>query len=146
MNEQANKVLAELLQKAVSGIDQAVAFSQAQVPDVIHQLLVWEFVYSFIMFLLAAMSVVPVVFLIKRHVQRVPNGVIDRGWDRGNPRFVRTLIWDEDGTLSLAMAFITPALILYFVWLICVLTDLSWLKIWLAPKLYLLEYAAHLIK
>lgn len=46
MNEQANKILVDLLQKASNGIDAAVSFSQAQVPDVIHQLLVWSSVQS----------------------------------------------------------------------------------------------------
>lgn len=35
MNEQANKILFNLLQKASDGIDAAVSFSQAQVPDII---------------------------------------------------------------------------------------------------------------
>ncbi len=48
MNEQANKILADLLQKASNGIDAAVSFSQAQIPDVIHQLLVWNFTFSLI--------------------------------------------------------------------------------------------------
>lgn len=39
MNEQANKILVELLQKAANGIDAAVSFSQAQIPEVVHQLL-----------------------------------------------------------------------------------------------------------
>jgi hypothetical protein len=43
MNEQANKILVELLQKAANGIDAAVSFSQAQIPEVVHQLLVWKF-------------------------------------------------------------------------------------------------------
>lgn len=35
---------------------------------------------------------------------------------------------------------------LYSVIAFVILSDLTWLKIWLAPKLYLLEYAASLIK
>ncbi|EJH8570517.1 hypothetical protein MU083_001490 [Escherichia coli] len=33
MEEQANKILVELLQKASNGIDAAVSFSQAQIAD-----------------------------------------------------------------------------------------------------------------
>ncbi len=44
MEEQANKILVELLQKASNGIDAAVSFSQAQIPDVVHQLLLWNIV------------------------------------------------------------------------------------------------------
>ena len=52
MNEQANKILVELLQKAANGIDAAVSFSEAQIPEVIHQLLVWQFSKSLIVTLL----------------------------------------------------------------------------------------------
>lgn len=48
MEEQANKILVELLQKASNGIDAAVSFSQAQIPDVVHQLLLWNMVDSLI--------------------------------------------------------------------------------------------------
>ena len=42
MNEQANKILIDLLQKAANGVDAAMSFSQAQVPDIIRQLMVWK--------------------------------------------------------------------------------------------------------
>ncbi|WP_228724015.1 hypothetical protein [Raoultella ornithinolytica] len=44
MNEQANKILVDLLKKASDGIDAAVSFSQAQIPDVISQLMTWKMV------------------------------------------------------------------------------------------------------
>ncbi|MDA6225065.1 hypothetical protein OSK11_24985, partial [Escherichia coli] len=53
MEEQANKILVELLQKASNGIDAAVSFSQAQIPDVVHQLLLWNMVDSLIKTLIA---------------------------------------------------------------------------------------------
>ncbi|EKP8990625.1 hypothetical protein P4K59_005112, partial [Escherichia coli] len=53
MEEQANKILVELLQKASNGIDAAVSFSQAQIPDVVHQLLLWNMVDSLIKTLMA---------------------------------------------------------------------------------------------
>ncbi|MFK9827768.1 hypothetical protein ACJENK_24655, partial [Escherichia coli] len=57
MNEQANKVLSELLQKASNGVDAAVSFSQAQVPDVIHQLLIWNAVSSLMFQAVAILTV-----------------------------------------------------------------------------------------
>ena len=48
MQEEANKILVDLLKKASDGIDSAIAFSQAQIPDVVHQLLVWNMVDSLI--------------------------------------------------------------------------------------------------
>ncbi|WP_370551894.1 hypothetical protein [Enterobacter cloacae complex sp. P2B] len=59
MNEQANKILVELLQKAANGIDAAVSFSQAQIPEVVHQLLVWKFTKS-MMLTLVILATIPV--------------------------------------------------------------------------------------
>lgn len=75
MNEQANKILADLLQKASNGIDAAVSFSQAQIPDVIHQLLMWNFTKSIVMSVLAIMTIYPVVRLVRRSLRRIPDGV-----------------------------------------------------------------------
>jgi hypothetical protein len=57
MNEQANKILLGLLQKASDGIDAAVSFSQAQIPDVINQLLIWKAASSFLSFLIGLLLI-----------------------------------------------------------------------------------------
>ena len=41
MNEQLQKALVELIGKASNGIDASVSFLSAEIPDVIHQLLLW---------------------------------------------------------------------------------------------------------
>lgn len=60
MQEEANKILVDLLKKASDGIDSAIVFSQAQIPDVVHQLLVWNMVDSLIKTLIA-ISTIPLV-------------------------------------------------------------------------------------
>ncbi|MDK1707013.1 hypothetical protein QOM18_01635 [Serratia marcescens] len=44
MPNNANDILISLINRAASGIDQAVDFSKAQLPDVIHQLMMWKVV------------------------------------------------------------------------------------------------------
>lgn len=127
MNEQVNKILVELLQKATNGIDAAVSFSQAQIPDVIHQLLVWNFTESVIFSLLGAM----IFFVAQLGAWRAL-------------KYLRKE-WEDDSISD------HPEVIpIFCVWVVTLAPlgwiDLIWLKIWLAPKLYLLEYAAHLIK
>lgn len=149
MEEQANKILVELLQKASNGIDDAVSFSQAQIPDVVHQLLLWNMVDSLIKTLIAILTI-PLVFrFMKKQCQRVEIGKIcDEGysWERGNPKYRPTMVWDSKGEISFLILPLAGVLIMWGLFIIATVTNMVWLKIWLAPKLYLIEYAASLIK
>lgn len=149
MNEQANKILVELLQKAANGIDAAVSFSQAQIPDVVHQLLVWNFVHSMIITVFALASIPLVIWFIKIQIRKVEIGKFgDEGysWDRGKPKYLPTFVWDKKGEVNPFIMFLLMFVAMWGTWLICLMSNLTWLKIWLAPKLYLLEYAASLVK
>lgn len=63
MSEQASKVLIDLLEKASSGIDSAVAFSQAQIPEVISQLLAWKMAMGIIWFAFGLATIASAVFI-----------------------------------------------------------------------------------
>ncbi|KAA5952051.1 MULTISPECIES: hypothetical protein [unclassified Pantoea] len=148
MNAQAQKILLDLLQKASDGIDAAVSFSQAQIPDVVHQLLVWNFVHSLVITLIAVATIPPVVLLMRKQFRRIGDGVLgddDCSWNRGKPRYIPTLVWDKRGELSMTIMPAGAVLVIWFMWVVSTLLDLSWLKIWIAPKLYLIEYAATLM-
>ncbi|NUU68439.1 hypothetical protein HQN64_20345 [Enterobacteriaceae bacterium BIT-l23] len=149
MNEQANKVLAELLQKASSGIDAAVSFSQAQIPDVIHQLLLWNFVQSLIMTIIALASIPLAVWIIRSQCKKVEIGIIGGegwSWEKGNPKYASTLVWSHNGELNPLVLPFGAVLLAWLSSVLAVLANPAWLKIWLAPKLYLIEYAASLMK
>lgn len=128
MNEQANKILADLLQKASNGIDAAVSFSQAQIPDVIHQLLMWNFAESIIFSLTGVL-----LFLLAQYLTFRIFKYLRKEWEGD-------YFSDHPEAILLSMAW----LLINFIPI--TLLDLSWLKIWIAPKLYLIEYAAHLVK
>lgn len=148
MNAQAQKVLLDLLQKASNGIDAAVSFSQAQIPDVVHQLLVWNFVHSLLVTLIAVATIPPVILLTRKQFNRTQDGVLgddEFSWNKGKPRYIPTLVWDKRGGLSVAIMPAAAVMTFWFMWVITALSDLSWLKIWIAPKLYLIEYAATLM-
>ncbi|HAG1922162.1 TPA: hypothetical protein G8Y28_002419 [Salmonella enterica] len=149
MEEQANKILVELLQKASNGIDAAVSFSQAQIPDVVHQLLLWNMVDSLIKTLIAILTIPLVFWFMKKQCQRVEIGKIgDEGysWEHGNPKYRPTMVWDSKGEINFSFLPLAGVLILWGLFIINTVTNMVWLKIWLAPKLYLIEYAASLIK
>ncbi|HAX3035068.1 hypothetical protein JEM57_22530 [Escherichia albertii] len=149
MEEQANKILIELLQKASNGIDTAVSFSQAQIPDVVHQLLLWNMVDSLIKTLIAILTI-PLVFrFMKKQYQKVEIGIFDNEgwlWEKGKPKYKPTMIWESNGEISFLILPLAAVFVLWVSFIIAVVTNMTWLKIWLAPKLYLIEYAASLVK
>ena len=93
-------------------------FSLQEIPDVIQQLLCYHFWTSLVLFCIGICLTI-ITFFITKHM-------IKKGIDE----------------FSITMSLIPSAIIIPpFIFL-----NLDWIKIWLAPKLYLLEYAKDLIK
>lgn len=147
--DKAVTVLTGLVEKAASGIDSAVAFSQAQIPDVVSQLLVFEMVQSVIIFVFGILLIVLFVIIAKKQFKLITDGVVEDGysWQIGKTKYKQTLIFTNKGEIGDRVIIV---FFLSFLWmsasLVMTLGNLTWLKIWLAPKLYLLEYAASLVK
>lgn len=117
MNEQLNEALTKLIEKALSGIDAAGDFMAGEVPEVINQLLVWHAVESFIHMIFGLILIfAPIIFSVKY-------------WKK-----------IED---ACAEPFLT--LIIFPAIIGSVVFDMDWLKILIAPKIYLLEYAAKIV-
>lgn len=138
MNEQveqkANELLLSLIDKAQAGME----FASGQIPDVVNQLLMWHFaqslIYSLIGLLLLFVSPLPAFYIFRR--KEVEGKVVyGPGWSSGG----RVDLDAVGFTVVLTAITWTPGLGI-------VLLNDDWLKIWLAPKLYLLEYAASLVK
>lgn len=128
MDEKLQAALAELISKANQGVDGAVSFMSAELPDVIHQLLVWYSVKSAIMFAIS-MAVLVAWFLAERVAikwMRSANQDMD-DW---------VVVYGLMGTLGR----VVPLTIVMFTF------SIDWLQIWIAPKIWLIEYAASLAK
>ena len=127
MNEEAQKALAELLQKTLSGIDTVVGFSQVQLPEVIQQLLVWNAVSSL---LIQVVSIIYLVVFIKY-----------------TPKIIRHMFRCNCPTSeAIYLISLIVASVIALVATIQSFDNFDWIKIWLAPKLYLIEYASYLLK
>ena len=114
--------LVEIINKANNGIDSATDFLSAEIPDVIHQLLLWHGVYSFMLF---AIGVLFCAVWVKLNIKQYKYVKENNLWNE--PQMVANLFQT-------------------FLFLVPVLTiNLEWLKIWIAPKVWLLEYASKLI-
>ena len=125
MNEELlNSALLELIE----GIRQTKDFAIEQAPDVIQQMLVWEFTHNLIWFIVGLVFLsVPILFLAT--CQRVRAKIEE---DRSLREF------HACGGTVISGAFL-------FFAAITMNSNLGWLQIWLAPKVYILEYAANLI-
>ena len=103
-----------------------------QAPEVINQLLLWHGVESFILFLTSLLMLsVPFIFY-KLAVAAYTKFNVAKMHDEA-PYWVLTIVIGIVSTLAFTLTSIS-------------LMNLKWLKIWLAPKVYLLEYLATLVK
>lgn len=125
MNEQAQQALANLLSMAVDGLNGAVEFSKAQLPEVVEQLLMWHMAESLISFVLG------ILFMVA-----FPWGMFK----------VHKAIQEEKIDDVLYAIAIPLAVAGFSGGFVATAEGLEWLKIMIAPKLYLLEYAAQLVK
>jgi hypothetical protein len=125
MMEELNTALATLITQATQGVEAGVSFLQAELPEVVEQLLMWHFTVNLISFigacvvtLAACIAMIPLIKCIK---------AVDSYW------VFETAVATVIGYLLIVLITIKTY-------------NLEWLQIWLAPKVWLLEYSATLIK
>lgn len=146
MNEQMQEALARLISLATDGMEGAVSFAQAEIPDVLQQLLMWKLLESAFYAVTGVLLIGLALYLVARikHDRRKAQKAYEAGeeWTR---------LYHESSTTSatydviaLGAAHIIGAIALTAVGTL--MFNLTWLQIWVAPKLYLLEYAAKLVK
>ena len=132
IQDTATQALQQMLIMAVNGLQGAVDFSKAQIPDVVHQMLVWNAVQSII----AQVFSIVIIALCSYLFYKIAKSVQERD-----------SIFSECGDLSFVgflVASVSILLVLFFLYNFLVSFD--WLQIWLAPKYYILQQAANLIK
>jgi hypothetical protein len=141
MNEQLQAALAEILGKASNAAQGGVAFLQGELPEVIRQLLMWKAIHSLIHLALTIAVIFGAIALFKRGAQVAaamreqdakPTNSIHYHSDSGG---FWISLWLGVGTL-LGGALLTAML----------LNSFNWLKILIAPKIFLIDYAAPLAK
>ena len=128
--------LEQTLIKSIEGIQKTgtelVDALYQQAPEVVEQLLLWHGIESFIKCIAAILVfVLPLIHykVVKHTYQKL--GV--KEW--------------SDESIFVIPAFFSGAIV-FAISIGCFLTfmNLKWLKIWIAPKVYLLEYLADLVK
>ena len=138
--------IAGAVTKTVGAVETAAGFLSAQAPEVIEQLLMWNLVKSSLLFFLGLL------FIYTAHIFSKKwdgVGVIirpDTPYD-SRKRHEPTLTHDRYGLLNaygiFLSLFVAASL---FIGISLMLLNFDWLKILLAEKIWLMEYAAYMVR
>ena len=120
MNNELQSAILKLIEKS---IDHGTSFLETQMPDVISQILTYNFAMSFLGSVLSVIWLGLTIAFTKKAIKRAQSMV------NGS----------TEEALICVLIFINWLACLVF--LIISLCHLDWVQIWLAPKLYLIEYA-----
>lgn len=130
MNEQLQTSLAEILEKVTTGATTASNFLMEETPEVVRELLLWYGVKNFIYFVFALLILL-VWFLYEKWLL---------GWCKANLGADGEQWFGFYGLLGSLprFAMLIASLSFFF--------NIEWLQIWLAPKIWLIEYTAKLVQ
>lgn len=131
MNDELQNQLAAALQATIEAAGTAKDFLAAELPDVVQQLLLWKMAHSIVISLIGIVVFIIVPWLIFRGYRR--SSQYDALPDESSYRF------DKSDFMTLRIL-----LQIVFGLLSFIPINFTWLQIWLAPKVYLIEYAARL--
>jgi hypothetical protein len=121
--QKSSAVTGEIYDGAKKVTGKAIDFAVEQIPDVIHQLLMWKFAHSLLYFFVFLILTGLLIYATYKII------IIEN-----NSKY--------DGAQIFALFSGAGSIGCFF----GVLGNLTWLKIWIAPKVYLLEYAAELVR
>ena len=126
-----------------SATETALDFLVAEIPDVIQQLLIWHAIESFILFFLGVLLLASPWFVYWKWGGR---GEPSEPY-YGEARYVETLTHDRRGVVDgdVAVPFVLGGMVATLVGGVIALVNIDWIKILVAPKLYLFEYARVLV-
>jgi hypothetical protein len=128
MNEELQKAITEVINSSLSTVKEGGAFLQAQLPDYVLQLLTWYSWYNFILFLLGVVAMAAAVIAdIKAY------------------KYIKAQNYADTLILEWGIIGMIPR---SFIWCLIFLglINLTWLQIWVAPKVWIVNYAAALVK
>lgn len=141
MNEQLQQALAELLNKTLNGIDAGAALLQAELPEVIQQLLLWYAVKGVVQGLFGLFIMCLFFFIVYKACTSKPeDGTTNVFWNKCS--------YKEDLEFEFGWIMVfssgTPFVLMLG---LCNMADImSSLQILIAPKVWLIEYATTLAK
>lgn len=145
MNEQLEKALVQIIEKASSGVEAGINFLSAEIPDVIYQLLAWKLAEAAFYI---AINLIILVVLLTIAIKFGGKGKKIDSQKGSYSNHERTLTHDEDGDLHQGVVGVgTVMCITLSITITNIFTyGLVAIQIYVAPKIFLLEYASNLVK
>ena len=125
MNEKLQEAVVEMISKVNDGVDASTALLSAELPDYIVQLLMWHGVKSFSECVFGLLILTSIAAALKLIVKKCKT---DKDWDRPE-------LWIPFGFAAIVGSTIG----------LCML-NVTWVQVWIAPKVWLVEYVATLVK
>lgn len=161
VKEKASDILLNMVNVTIQSMSDVVEFGKQQIPEVVHQLLLWKAVESFAGFALNIIFLIIGILLATRWGKRVGDTMATRREEAAR-QYEEGVDWTRyipgSNQTSTAYDFVMGGSVLVR-WLLVLigsafiiaslqatLESLDWLKILIAPKVYLIEYAASLVK
>lgn len=143
VNTKVQDALVDVINKSVSAFEQGATFLSAELPDVVHQLLLWKAVESSMVFLLGILFLITPLFVYLRFGGKGKE--LTPASQNSYASHVPTLTHDkygkpDDGMIPFSL--LTTVCLIFAVFAI----NVTWLQILIAPKIFLIEYAANLLK
>lgn len=128
--EPLKQAVADMIQAATKSAGEAKDFLAGQIPDVIRQLLMWEMAQSIVYCLIGIAMMIVWIKAARRYYA-----------------FGCKEEWEFDVSDNLIPAsFIFGMVSIFWIGGTIAFLNTTWLQIWLAPKVYLIEFARDLIK
>ncbi len=128
MNNELDNQLVALLKSVNESASDTKIFILSELPEVVVQLLNWYSIYYFIIFVICLTTIVLMIVLWLKYI--MPQ---QKAFDSSDP-------FDTSPAVIWGLIYIMPIIA------VTVNISLQWLKIWVAPKLWLIEYTAIQIK
>jgi hypothetical protein len=130
MNEQAQSIVNQTLLSFLETATQAKDFLVSETPEVVHQLLQWKFFESLIHFSLGVIGLICLVVWLTY-------------WTKFTKKRWNQMDFDD---VLIILGVVGCGSLPWLPIAVKIFTDWEWIQILIAPKLYLLEYAASLVK
>lgn len=133
-----SKELSDALVKLINGVIDGVDFLAGEIPEVINQLLLWKMTASLLQFSGGLLICFMLLVVLIKYCGR---GTIDQSTGLYN----QTLSHTSNGKIGERIGLtILGSVVVLVIGL--ALLDFDWLKIIIAPKVYLIDYVSNMIK
>lgn len=141
MNDQLQNALSALIMKANSGIDASTKFLSAEIPDVVRQLIVWNIARETVWLVFGIVMLITATLVVRKMIRdyKTSSKTLERSWVHDGSSY-------KPATESCFLTSVACGLALIIGLIISASCVFKLLQLWLAPKVWLIEYAASLTK